>query len=433
MPRLHGGPRTMDCGRDSEGYRTYKVSHLVEVVAGTSVYEGPASALRCPGLPTFGAAWAFGADLDVWAWCRWDASVKPHGTSEDRGPPRFYSVEQTFSSKPPEGKEGKKCQDTQVEDPLLQPPKLSGSFVSKSVEATHDRYGRPIQYSSFETIRGSQVEFEDNLPVVKIEQNVLDLELPLVTSMRRSVNDRTLWGVPKRCVRLKSFTWSQNFYGVCYRYYTRNFEWEVNWDTFDRDVLNESQLVLSGHWNQAAGTDEWVLENIGGVAPDPLNPRHYNRYLDRAGQPGRVLLDVKTGQPLKKVTDGTVLVNTTNLPTVASNYTPAGQPTLPAVLKVVVTDADASAYCSVQCVGTGYGGRTEVETIFLGSNPANEYFTKAAFNTVELFTVDNIAGVQAGTDKFKITAQDGTPSAGKVRVEYYVPTNYLLLGIPAIL
>jgi hypothetical protein len=271
--------------RDEEGHREYKIKHHVRCAAG----DGPAIALATSGLPQPGDTWNFDNDSDSWATCKQNATVTPTVSDEVS---RHFEVEQTFSSKGDE----KRCKDQQIEDPLLEPQKVSGSFVKYQEEAVKDKDDELIKNPAFESFKGPQIEFDKNRPSVRIEQNVSSLQLATCSQMVDRVNDSTLWGLAARCVKLSNFSWEKKFYGACYAYYTRIFEFDIRFDTFDRDVLNEGTKALNGHWEDGV----WTLDNIGGSPPSSSNPRHFIRVKDAAGENMTVLLS-STGVPL---TDG---------------------------------------------------------------------------------------------------------------------------------
>lgn len=287
--RLRDGHTKWSMSRDGEGHRTYKLELLV---VSDNKDDGPATVLQTPGLPLPGSFWAVGTDVDPWATCKLDCNVSPVRPQ----PPNFHwKLDFTFSTKP----DGKQCKDQQIEDPLLQPMRVTGSFVKYQEEKTEDRDGAPILTSSHEPIRGKQVEFDANRPQVVVEQNVPLLQLELFSPMVDTLNATTLWGFPPRCVKLSDAPWEKKFYGQCYVYYTRKFTFDIDARTnaelgiivsgFDRDLLDEGNKVLHGHWDKATG--RWVLDDIAGAPPDPDNPQHFDRFKDRRGENSRVILD----------------------------------------------------------------------------------------------------------------------------------------------
>lgn len=268
------GQRSWSMTRDEQGHREYKLVYLVRCAP----TDGPATALQASGLPQPGDAWLVDGDSDPWAFCKQNATVTPLVTKE---PNKHFEVEFTYSSKP----DLRHCKDQQVDDPLLQPQKVSGGIIKYQEEATHDRFGAPINNSAHEMIHGPQVEFDTNRPYVRIEQNVPDLQLGLVSSMIDTVNDAPLWGLAARCIKLSSFSWEVKYYGACSKYYTRTFEFDVRYETFDRDVLDEGTKVLNGYWDDVSG--DWTL--IG--TPDKDDPRDFIQAVDRQGNPMHIILN----------------------------------------------------------------------------------------------------------------------------------------------
>lgn len=279
--------------RDDEGYRTYK---LISRVRTNSLLDGPATVLQCAGLPQPGATWNYGNDVDTWAWCRPTASVKIC-TPKEKG--HEWEVTQTFSSKPlPPNQQ--RCNNTPIEDPLLEPQKISGSFNKYTEEASIDRFGNPIVNSAWEPITGPQAEFDANRTSIVIEQNVLDLQLAVIDALKNTVNDDTMWGVPRRCIKLSEVTFDRKFYGQCFPYYTRKFTFDVNIKKdpvtgvlssgFDHDVSDKGTKMLYGHWDAKSG--DYILDKIGGViTPDPKNPQHFVAAKSRDGTPTNVPLN----------------------------------------------------------------------------------------------------------------------------------------------
>lgn len=263
-------------GKD-DGHREYKLTYLV---ATTDPDDGPQTALFAPGLPYPGAIWSQGNDLDPWAFCLPNPSAIPHQEKEG-DPHRYWKCEFTFTTIPQ-----KRCQDTPIEDPLLEPPKISGSFTNYTKEVDVDRNGNPIRSTSFEKLRG--VEFDANRPTVKIEQNVINLQLSTFAPMINTLNNAALWGMSARRIKLSNVTWERKLLGSCGFYYTRTLEFDVDPDgkTFDREFLDEGSKVLHGQWTKAGDciTPVWYLTPICGTTPVHTNPMHYIAYKDVTGE-----------------------------------------------------------------------------------------------------------------------------------------------------
>lgn len=261
--------------KDDEGHRTYTVSYRVKCNSA----DGPSVALTATGLPTIGNTWVVNNENDPWAWCTPGVKITPVLDGE---PNNFFDLEYTFTTKPLKqdpanfstnpgsgGGTGSMPGGSGVENPLLIPDRLSGSYSRFTEEFTDDILGFPVVNSSHEQMRGPPVEFDRNRLVIKVEQNRTDLQIALINSLVDCVNDRVMWGLPKRCVKLSAVPWERKYYGNGIRYYTRTLEFEVRKETFDRYVLDEGTKVLQGHWNSLM---RWVLDKVG-VLKNPSPPQ----------------------------------------------------------------------------------------------------------------------------------------------------------------
>lgn len=312
---LSGGHTNWSLDKDKDGHRTYKVSHIIKAASS----DGPLTILNTPGLPVTGSTWAFGVETDAWAFCLPTKKVEPWQFQEGKGVTITWRVESTFSTKPID-----RCQDTDIENPLFEPPKVSGSFIRTTIEAAQDRYGNAIKSSSHEVFRGPMVEFDDDKPTVTIEQNVADLQLPLLVFMVNTTNDAPLWGLDPGTIKLSSPSWTRKYYGTCFVYYTRTLQFDINFADWDRIIFDEGTKVLSGEWDTSAGcTGIWKDVNICGVAPDKDNPTHFIRYQDRRGNIARVLLD-GAGKPITGTTPTQILIEYYD----QSNFLLLGIPTI---------------------------------------------------------------------------------------------------------
>ncbi len=283
-----GGPVTWSLTRDVDGHREYTVTHRVET---DDFDDGPQTVLNTPGLPVIGQVWNFGNDSDVWAFCHPDMQISISDEVEGE-PSKHWVVDQKFSTKPLERE-----QLTAIENPLTEPFGISGNFNPRQIEATRDRFGNSILHSNKRRVRGASVTFDDGAHTVKIDQNMSLLGLDTFSQMINTLNATPMWGLPARRIKLSNVTWERKFFKIATRYYTRSFHFDVNFLGFDRTVLDEGDYVLKGHWAEGV----WVLDNIGGSAPDPTNPAHYIRSIDIAGNEAHMLMD-GTGKPLNNVT-----------------------------------------------------------------------------------------------------------------------------------
>lgn len=281
-----GGPIVQTLDRDKEGFRNYRVIHNVET---TNILDGPQVVMNAGGLPAIGATWNFGNDTDIWCFCLPNLKIKPKD-QRDNEPVKYWTAEQTFTNKPLN-----RCQTTTVDNPILEPQKISGSFVKYREEAILDRFGNLILSSSHEGYVGPQVEFDKNRPTVRIEQNVAALELDVFSPLIDNLNDSLMWGLGPRRIKFSNVSWERKYYGICNVYYTRVFDFDIRYDTFDRYLLDEGKKVLHGHWatvkEVGSGNIGWVLDDIDGGPPDPEDPTHFDHYKDHNGENTRVVLD----------------------------------------------------------------------------------------------------------------------------------------------
>lgn len=288
-------------GVDNDGFREYKLTNLIKC----DVNDGPYIVWQTPGIPLPGAIWSYGNDVDPWAHCKRDSQVRRFG-NYDNEPGNYWTIEQTFSTKG-----DTLCQNNTIENPLLQPDRISGGFINETREVANDLEGKAITNSAFEPIRGRQVEFEYNRPQVRIEQNVANLQLPLLCNMINTVNSIDMWGLPPRCIKLSNITWSREYYGQCLKYYKRTLEFDANFETFDRYVMDVGTKALHGKWVHLSSSpddpDDWSLTpikfkyfnetsgeyEIKNRRPNPLRPGDFVQLLDRQGHPTRYALNGK--------------------------------------------------------------------------------------------------------------------------------------------
>jgi len=287
MPYVIGHTK-LELTLDESGFRTYKATYRVR----SDYNDGPGVVSQTPGLPVPGSVWSFGTDYDPYVWCRFNTSITPVIEGEKN---RDWICVFTFSNKIGGASDAgnRRCNDTPTGDPLFEPQKVSGSFVKYTEEATFDMYGQPIQTSAYEPIRGPQVEFDKNRPQITIEQNVLDLQLALCASMVDTVNDSPLWGLDSRCIKLSEFSWDRKFQGSCYVYYTRKFAFDVRYETFDRYVLDEGNMVKRGRWDKdpASLTYKNYVLAPGLGSSGAIFQGDIIRYKDWNGENASVILD----------------------------------------------------------------------------------------------------------------------------------------------
>ena len=247
--------------RDSEGHRDFSVKWLI---ASSTPFNGPQTVLSTPGLPVVGSTWAYGNDLDAWAFCLPDAMVRPVIDKERN---LYWTVSQKFSTRPQN-----RCQTETIENPIAEPPKISGGFVKYTEEKRVDRHGNKLAYSNHQLMEGAITEFDNNRPTVVIEINFPAVDLSLISGAVDTLNDSLLWGMDPRHVKLSNASWARRLYGVCNYYYSVRYEFDIRGDGFDRTELDRGTRVLAP----------------GGNVSDP---RDFIQYKDCRGTNQKILLD----------------------------------------------------------------------------------------------------------------------------------------------
>jgi hypothetical protein len=387
-----------------------------------------------------GDLYLFGNDANIFAWRRPKDSIKPIGGKD--GDNVLWSAEYTFSTKPPDPKK-QRCQDTQVEDPLLEPPKINQGFNKFTVEATHDRFGRPILTSSHELIRGPQVEFDDGRDTINIEYNVATVDRALISSMKNTVNRFTLWGFPPRCVKLTSYTVENRYQGTCSLYYGLKLEFEINVildketgaykSGWDRDLLDEGTKVLNGYWDPTDGT--WQLSTIDGVDPDPNNPTHFIRFKDRNGENARVVLN-GAGLPAQVVAGlGNYFVslsssNQGNPVSDGTKWLALDFELLDELTNPWTWDSDRTYRRGEIVTAAGNTAVAKRETINdapVAADTDDWYYFASGLTDQGLYA----AGTSYG--KGAVVEDSANTTPGSIHVEKYNESNFLLLGIPSVL
>lgn len=249
-------------GMDDEGHRTYDIEWLVKVA--DAWLDGPVKAMQCPALPDIFSTWDWGNDIDDYAYCTPSLRCRPIVQNEATD---MYVIGQTFTTKPFTKNQGN------PDNPLLNPPEISGSFTKFTREATRDKNGKGIKSSSHERFKGSVTERDYSRHNVQIK--MVSATLPLTTYVQYidSVNSVSMWGLSARMVKLSNVAWTKHFYGSAWAsvYYDITYEFDIDFQTFRRYIMDEGTKVLKS----------------GGTL---TNPKDFEPYLVK-GQPSPVILN----------------------------------------------------------------------------------------------------------------------------------------------
>lgn len=271
------GPADWSLSIDEEGYRTYKIQWKVD---SGDPSLGPRAVSLCPGLPMPYSLWIFNlpgmVDRDEAAFCYPSMDVKKMYSPEEPG--QWWFVTQTFSTKPL-----KNCEDAQNDNPLLQPPKISGSFVKYTKEAVTDRNGKLLKNSSHELFRGSLVERDANRQQLNVEMNVATYNAALYAGLMDYLNDTAMWGCDAECVKFSECSFDRASYvtqaGQCMFYYTMQMTFDIQPEGWTRKIPDRGLATLLPGGN-------------------PNNPKHFAIQKDDNGENQPILLNGH-GRPLE--------------------------------------------------------------------------------------------------------------------------------------
>lgn len=476
---LRTGQRDWRMTRDRDGHREYKITFRVVT---DSKFVGPAEVLQTSGLPISGDYWIVDNDADLWATCKEDAEVVPVVTNE----PNFqWDVTMTFSTK----WDDKRCKDQQIDDPLLVPDRVSGSFTRFTEQATFDRFGAGIVNSAFERIEDKQVEFDASRANIKISQNRADLEIELFTPMVDTVNDATLWGLPPRTVKLSNVTWERKYYGQCYLYYERTFEFEVRYNPgsasdflgFDRLLLDEANKVLKGHYAaKGSGCTVDITTSSGAIVSASVNALGsgyeeestvYLYVTGGTGQGGLVAVESDTTGAIDPTTcyvvgegsgytNGTGITTTVDVRWILDNVSPGVKPDPKNPNHFIRYKDQNGENARLLLDGQGKpalplrgGGISSIDAI-AGSDDDFKVFTLLPhlLRNGDTVRISGVTGLTAANGLWKVTVtsnssftlngsahmENGVPMGGRwstggvglIVVQKYSESNFLLLGIP---
>ena len=237
---------------DTEGSRSYRVTYSVWT---DSVQDGPITVRSALGL-SYSSFYVFYAEQDAGAFFSGVSSVKAHGESQT-GRKEWRAVV-SYSTKPK-----KRCDENQIDDPLLQPEKRGGTFVQFQKPLVKDRLGQAFTNSAL--IPFFDAVMDDSRPTLVITKNFATLDLTKYSAYKDAVNVDTFYGMTARKWKVMRISWEENFLGSCAPYYPVTFEFQLNPDTWDE------QRVDAGFEKLVGGVYEVILDTNGLPKTSPTN------------------------------------------------------------------------------------------------------------------------------------------------------------------
>ena len=257
--------------RDDEGVRTYVVTY--EVITDSLSDHAQIAWLAVANQAPFGTPYLFGNDSDPWCFARWPSAARLRSVDKSR---RVWRVDLAFTNRPV----GKSCSQSEIDNPLSQPPKIGGSYLSRTKAATQDRFGAPITNSSDEPVVPAP-EIDDPRDTVTIEVNTASIDLALRSRFRNKCNAAVLWGLPARTVRLGQWSYSLEYYGSCTRYVANKLEFEIDLDQWDFVYIDQGFRTVTGSFEIVPGKTVTLYKT---EMDDRDPPLRLPRLLDGHGQ-----------------------------------------------------------------------------------------------------------------------------------------------------
>jgi hypothetical protein len=223
-----------------EGDEIYTLSWRVNT---TSLTDGPDVAWTAAGLPYPGASLNVGGTTNPWAFFQGKGSAKLQKQDANR---KLWNLTTVFSTKPI-----KRCSASRVDDPLLEPPNVKGSFSQVMEEALADKDGNPIQNTVKQRYTGSIVQTPKSRPVVELEMNVAWINLAWLAEYADTVNSNVQWGQAVRTIKCTVGPWERVLYGSCYYYFVVRFTFELKtdkWDLHLPNIASRERVLDSDPW-----------------------------------------------------------------------------------------------------------------------------------------------------------------------------------------
>jgi hypothetical protein len=230
------GPVGQSSSRDEDGHRIYNITWKLET---EDQLDGPAVLYQNWPLPIVGSPYSLDNDYDPWAFCTPELTIAPAPDITEGDPIQAIHVTQTWTTKPMN-----RCNDQEIENPLLEPYQISGDFVHEQKEASVDRFGEALLHPNFQPITGPLVETKHSYPSISFTFNIPVLPLSTYVLLINNVNDSPLWGLPARCIRFIDAKWERVLYGVCYYYYRATYTFEFNIEGFDPKIPASGSTYL---------------------------------------------------------------------------------------------------------------------------------------------------------------------------------------------
>lgn len=273
-------------GQES-GHRTYTSNFRVYT---NDVNDGASTVMIYSGLPKLGDpylwqnSWDYGARLNSLPVVRLER--------EDFHARKIWLVTCTYTTR------GRQFEEQVPDNPLNLPWKISGDADEWVEEAAEDVNGNPIRNSSFQQIRGKQVERFRTRRKWVLQKNFAAVNQNFIDHFEGSINRSTvrLLGIvyPPKTLYMRRIVFNREWYAYSTPYWPHTFQIDVNPKTFNLKLVDKGTMQvipLAGNiWDPADMT----------AITDPVTGDQIERYLNGLAGPlpagvDPVLLNDPTG------------------------------------------------------------------------------------------------------------------------------------------
>lgn len=225
-------PKDWSVETDDEGHADYT---LIWGVQTTTLTDGPDVALSAAGLPVPGSSLG-SIGGNPWAFFNRKGGARLKKVDALR---KYWDVTTIFTTRP-----ARRCTTSAIEDPLLEPHRVKGSFQQTIQELLYDVNSAAITNSVEQRYTGAIVQDTVSTPIVELEMNVSWLDLTWLANYADSYNNATWWGMPARSLKCTTGPWERVLYGTCYFYFVVRFTFELRLPTWDIVVPDEGTRVI---------------------------------------------------------------------------------------------------------------------------------------------------------------------------------------------
>lgn len=224
---LRVAPLTSVLSIDEKLHRTYTSKYKVIDNYKSSPYE----IAQAAGIPTYGTYYQWFNDFDLWAFAKSIKISEPERMENKDGRSEGlaqYIATVVHSTVPAEGSTDPSNQQPR-ENPLDDPPVISGSFSPFFKQVYRDNAGSQIENSAKHPYV-PPVEIEDHHLTLNISFNTATIDLSQWADFRGAVNSGAIWGLEERQVKLKRWGWKIQYAGNQFSFIKHDFEFLISFE-----------------------------------------------------------------------------------------------------------------------------------------------------------------------------------------------------------